>query len=356
MRIGIIGGGQLGMMMAQSAIELGHEIYSLDPSDNCSITKYSKKHYCCNFDDVVCMEELFNNVDVVTYEFENIDYDTLKEFEKSYKIYPSSDALYYSQNRYVEKSFVKSLNINTVSFKKVSNRNELNEFAKNKKCVLKTLSGGYDGKGQVLIEYIINDDAYLLVDNCECIVEEYFDFDYETSLIVTRSHDLEIVFFPMSVNSHNNGILFKSQASSKFNKLIENKAHEYAKKIVESINLQGTLAIEFFVKGDEIVFNEMAPRPHNSGHYTIEGCNVSQFTNHILAVSENKLIKPVLLYESAMINIIGDEINKDFTKYEGVFHDYYKSEVKKGRKMAHITFIDNDAKSLEHKIEKYLEG
>lgn len=355
MKIGIIGGGQLGMMMASCAKELGHTIYSLDPSPECSITKYSDKHFICNFDDKLCLNNLCKEVDVVTYEFENIDYDTLVELEKSYNIKPSSKALLFTQNRFVEKTYVNELGINTVDFKKIHNSQQLTKYENKGKFILKTLCGGYDGKGQIMLDNIVCENARKLVNRYPCIIEKFVDFDYEISIIVTRLNSYELEFFPICLNEHRSGILFTSTATNNISKTIENKAREYASTIAQDLEIVGTLAVEFFVKDEELIFNEMAPRPHNSGHYTIEGCNVSQFENHILAITNSKIIKPILNNKCLMVNVIGDDIKRDFSKYEGVFHDYYKNEIKPGRKMGHITFVANNIDELNEKSEKYLE-
>ncbi|MFV0424256.1 MAG: 5-(carboxyamino)imidazole ribonucleotide synthase [Bacilli bacterium] len=355
MKIGIIGGGQLGMMMAEAGKLQGHTIYSLDPSSNCSILKFSSKHYCCDFDDKSCIEKLCKEVDILTYEFENIDYEVVSQLEKEYLIYPSSKLLYYSQNRFVEKSFAKQLGIKTVNFTKVSSVEELKSIYNGNKSVLKTLSGGYDGKGQAIISINISKAAIDLVNSSECILEEFIEYDYEASVIITRKLNGEIQFFPLVKNIHKNNILFQTIATNFIDKKLEKKARDYGRLLAESLNLCGTLSIEFFIKDNQLIFNEMAPRPHNSGHYTIEGCNVSQFANHIRAIVDDDLVKPILKYESMMFNILGEDINKDFSLYGGAFHNYNKSKVVKNRKMGHITFVAESVSELNNKIQKYLE-
>ncbi len=355
MKIGIIGGGQLGMMMAQAAIKMGYEIHSLDPSSDCSIVRYSSKHYTCNFDDISTITRMCKCVDIVTYEFENIPVEVIEELEKKFDVYPSSKALKYSQNRLVEKNFVRELGVKTVNYFKISSKEDLVEKFSGKKSVLKTLTGGYDGKGQVVINDKVCEESLELANNYECILEEFIDFDYEASIIVTRSKKGDVVFFPLSVNTHKNNMLFKSEVSQQYNKELYDKAKSNARVIAEAIDLCGTLAIEFFIKGDRIIFNEMAPRPHNSGHYTIEACNVSQFENHINAVVGCEIIEPKLQYESIMINVVGEDSFIDFSVYDGYYHDYFKTEAKKMRKMGHIIFIDSNKDNLNLKVEKYLE-
>ncbi len=356
MKIGIIGGGQLGMMMAESAIKMGHEIYSLDPEKNCPITKFSKVHYTCSFDDKDCIEEMCSEVDVVTYEFENINLEVIEELEKSSRIYPSSKALKYSQNRGVEKKFVDGLGVRVAPYKIITNVRELDGVVLDRKYMLKTLTGGYDGKGQVIINKELTDVAKLLVSNGPCILEEFIEYDYEASIIITRSQEQEIVYFPLVRNEHKDSILFKTTATFKINKEIEKVSRSYAKLISDELDIVGTLAIEFFIKDDLVIFNEMAPRPHNSGHYTIEGCNVSQFDNHINAVTSNKLVEPELVFESVMFNILGEDINKDFSLYDGYLHNYNKNEARLGRKMGHITFVGKTLIEIDDKTSKYLEG
>ncbi len=355
MKIGIIGGGQLGMMMAHSAIVMGHDIYSVDPSGDCSITKFSTKHYCCEFDDIRCITKMCEDVDVVTYEFENIPVEIIEELEKSFCVYPSSKALKFSQNRLIEKDFVNVLGVETVEYCNVTSESELHDKFNGEKSVLKILTGGYDGKGQVVLDSVVTPDAIELVKKSSCILEKFIDFDYEASIIITRSRDGEIVFFPLSINTHKDNMLFKTEVSKIVNDKVYDTAKDFAARIAESLEICGTLAIEFFIKGERVIFNEMAPRPHNSGHYSIEACNISQFENHINAVVGNEVIQPVLLKESIMFNVVGREVEKDFSLYDGYYHDYYKIEAKEKRKMGHITFIDETKNGLNIKVEKYLE-
>ncbi|MFV0499727.1 MAG: 5-(carboxyamino)imidazole ribonucleotide synthase [Bacilli bacterium] len=356
MKIGVIGGGQLGMMMGQAAISKNHNIYSLDPSSDCPIIKYSSKHYQCELNDKRCIEDMCSNVDVVTYEFENINYNIISELEKKYDIFPASNLLYYSQNRYREKSFVTDLSIPTTKYNIIRSEQDLIECFKGNKCILKTVSGGYDSKGQVLIKDKLCNDSLELASKYECILEEFIEYDYETSIIATRSRGGDIVYFPLVINTHKKGILFSTYASKVIDNNLDNQARKYVKLIADKLNVCGTIALEFFVKNDRLIFNEMAPRPHNSGHHTIESCNVSQYDNHVNAITNKPLVTPNLLYYSLMYNIIGSEIYSNFEKYDGVFHNYGKTEVKSGRKMGHITFVANCKEKLEKKTKEYLEG
>lgn len=352
MKIGILGGGQLGMMIAEEAIKLNHEIISLDPQENCSITKYSKKHLVYSFNSLTGVDELVNSSDVLTYEFENVSYEVLKEMEA--KLPQKIRALQISQNRLFEKELASKLNIRTPKY--LIYNDDIDLFFPS---IIKTTTGGYDGKGQMLLNSI-NDlkTVKFLDNNRKYIVEELIDFDYEISVIASRDSFGNIVYFPIPINTHKEGILFSSVITDSLSNVITKKAKDYTKLLLEELDYIGTLAVEFFVKGEDVIFNEFAPRPHNSGHYTIEGCNVSQFKNHVLAITKKKVIEPILLKPTIMLNVIGKNI--DFynraKNIEGVFiHDYHKEELRDNRKMGHITITNHSFEECL-KISKQIIG
>jgi len=351
MKIGILGGGQLGMMLAQAAIELGHEIVSLDPNENCSITRYSNLHLTYDYDDEIGIKKLVDSSDVLTYEFENVDKVVLKKLAE--KLPQKVIALEISQNRLEEKNLARRLDILTPYFKKYVNKSDV--FYPS---IMKTTTGGYDGKGQYLLENS-NDFTYeVLKKNQEYIIEELIDFDYEISVISTRDSYGNILFYPIPKNVHKHGILFSSTIGQKIPMYVEHKAKMYTKKIVEELDYVGTFVVEFFVKENEVFFNEFAPRPHNSGHYTIEGCNISQFKNHILAITNQKVITPTLKKPVIMLNVLGQnmEYYRRAENISSVFiHDYHKQEVRPNRKMGHI-MITNDSLEECLRIKKIIIG
>ncbi len=332
MIIGIIGGGQLGMMLAQSAIELNHTVYSYDISRNCPIKKYSKVHYVGKFNDYNRLLEFCMKCDVITYEFENIDYDVLKQLSDDFLIYPNVNALKYSQNRLLEKDLANELKILTCDYAQVS---DLKMIDFNQKSIIKTVCDGYDGKGQALVSKS-NLELITSLLKVPCIVESFIDYDCEVSLVVNRDMYNNIYHFPVTRNYHNKGILQRSVVPANIDSEVLNKVIDYSKRLVEHLDIIGTLAVEFFVKDSEVYFNEMAPRPHNSFHHTIESCDVSQFTQHIKCITNCKITSPVLLHDAIMVNIIGTDVVSDDG---GVIHMYGKSEVRDGRKMGHITYI-----------------
>ncbi|XMB72985.1 5-(carboxyamino)imidazole ribonucleotide synthase [Mycoplasmatota bacterium WC30] len=351
MRIGIIGGGQLGMMMAKAAIELGHEIVSLDPQKQCSITKYSNQHLVYNYNDKIGINKLIESTDVITYEFENIDTEVIQALNVN--LPQKLKTLKMSQNRLIEKNFAKSMGIKTPIYKKLESESDL--FYPS---IIKSTSGGYDGKGQLLLKDSSYFDKKSLNMNKEYIIEELIDFDYEISIISTRDSFGNIVYYPTPRNVHKDGILFTSTVTNDIPRIIISKAKDYTRQILESLNYVGTLAVEYFVSNMEVIFNEFAPRPHNSGHYSIEGCNVSQFKNHILAITNKEVIEPVLLHHSIMINILGQNMDyyiraKSLNNIH--IHCYHKQEIRANRKMGHITITRNSMEACL-KLKKIIIG
>lgn len=343
MIIGVLGGGQLGMMMAESAISLGHEIIALDDASHCPISKLAKKVEVDGLDSELGYEKLYQEADVLTYEFENVNFTWVEKYMD--KIPQRVRALEISRERVLEKDFASFLGIPCPRYEKYNPLKEMNDFP----FILKTTTLGYDGHGQYLIQSTEDiekiKERYLQ----SFIKEELISFDYEISVILTRDSFGGIVSFPIPRNIHKNGILYVSILDDKIPHDIQEKAKTYASKIIEKLNYVGTLAVEFFVRGKDVLFNEFAPRPHNSGHFTIEGCNVSQYTNHILAITGGRVIEPHLLSQCAMLNILGQDMNQyknEVSDKETHYHFYGKKEAKTNRKMGHVTFTG------EHALEK----
>lgn len=351
MKIGIVGGGQLGMMMAEQAIILGHQVISLDPNPNCSITKYSNLHIAKDYNDPSALEEMNQRCDVITYEFENVNLEVLNNYIK--KLPQKTEALRLSRDRIIEKEYAQSLGIATPHFNKVISKNDIIIPS-----IVKTTTGGYDGKGQYKIT---NESEIDQIDNIvenKYICEELIDFDYEISVVATRDSYNTIAYYPVPINIHKNGILHVSIASNEIDTEITNQAKRYTKALLEDLDYIGTLAVEYFVVKDKVLFNEFAPRPHNSGHYTMNGCNVSQFHNHILAITNEKVIKPILKQNTVMINVLGQ--NKAFYDIAGnidncFIHDYYKNSKQTNRKIGHINYLYHTQEELTqfiHRITK----
>lgn len=347
MIIGIVGGGQLGLMMAEAAHQKGHTVIGLDPTKHCPLSTNANKMIVAAYNDKDAFHSLVNQSDVITYEFENVDSSFVKRYEDM--IPQKQKALLIARDRLLEKDFAHSLDIPTPRYKAINQISDL--FYPS---ILKTRTGGYDGKGQVKLTTKNAIDQLSINDDLMYILEEYVSFDYEISVIASRSMSGDIVTFPIPINIHKNGILFQSKVYRNIPVHIQQKAIQYTKDIITALDYVGTLAVEYFVAGEEVLFNEFAPRPHNSGHYTIEGCNVSQFMNHILAITGEELIQPTLLSNTIMINELGQDEHFHATMDKTIctYHDYHKKSRKHNRKMAHITCISNDLDTLDKQAIK----
>lgn len=352
--IGIIGGGQLGMMLAEAAKKLGAECVCLDPNPKCPASYVCKNVVVSEYDSIEGLKKLGEKSDVLTYEFENVPALQLEFIEKTFNIPQGIRPLFDSQNRIREKENAKSLGLNTPKFKRILSRLDLESGVKEigYPCVYKTTTLGYDGHGQVVLKSDDDLDKVNPYLEGEGILEEFIKYDFETSCIAIRSNDKTITF-PMGINKHKNGILDLCFIDKE--KPIFSKIRKATEEFMNKANYYGILTIEYFVKGDEFYFNEMAPRPHNSGHYTIEGCNVSQYSELAKFLLDIPLEEPKLLYPTVMKNILGfdyEAMKKLKDNLEIHIHDYHKEECRPKRKMAHITFTNLCMNEYEMKYKK----
>lgn len=352
--IGIIGGGQLGRMMAIAARYMGYRIIVLDPTPNCPTAQIADEQITAPYDDMNAIRELVEKADVVTYEFENVDLEAARYIEAKGKLPQGAYALEVTQNREAEKTLMKENGIPVPPFSIVRDGKECRTALEHTSfpAVIKTCRGGYDGKGQLKLESESDIEAAvrLAEQGGTFIIEEWIDFDKEISVVFTRSQDGEIAFFPLAENVHRDHILAETYAPANVPETVKEKALAAAKVLAEKINVVGTFAIEMFVKGDDIYINEMAPRPHNSGHYTIESCNVSQFEQHIRAICLLPLKKIEQHKPALMINVLGEDVGRAQKALqrlpEASVHLYGKVEAKPKRKMGHITFIADNFEEL----------
>jgi len=354
--IGIIGGGQLGRMMCLAAKAMGYYVAVLEPTPNCPCGQVADIEITASYNDMDAIKKLAQISDVITYEFENIDYDALTYLEQHAYLPQGSHVLKTTQHRFREKNAIREMGIPVPEFYLINNAQDLEKVVRYP-SVLKTTMGGYDGKGQIVLKSDANLQAAKdLADRQECILEAWMPFSKEISVIIARSVHGEIAVFPVSENIHVNNILHQSIVPARISKELENRAVCYAKKIAESLDCVGILGIEMFVVGDEIYINELAPRPHNSGHYTIDACVTSQFEQHIRAVCGLPLGKTTLHTPVVMVNILGDHMDRkqmdNLEPYmpllpDGKLHLYGKAEAKIGRKMGHINLLGDINKSLK---------
>ena len=364
--IGIIGGGQLGRMMAISARQMGYKVAVLEPGQDSPLAQIADIEINAAYDDKIALEELLVVSDVVTYEFENIPNQAIKEVvEADFGYLPQGHRpLEITQNRLREKNSVVDCGFKTAPFADVSDEGKLRKALETigYPSILKTVSGGYDGKGQ----WRLTSEADLpmaldVIQNAECILEGFVPFDKEISVIVARSTTGEVKTFPIFENDHANGILHLTTIPANVSDEIAAKAHNLAKDLMSKLDLVGTLAIEMFVVGDEILVNEMAPRPHNSGHLTIDACNVSQFEQHLRAVCGLPLSEPVILRPAVMVNLLGQHIDYAIEQWqtpeygEGKLHLYGKDENIRDRKVGHLTFLHESEDELQKIVNSFLE-
>lgn len=353
MRIGILGGGQLGRMIALAAFPLGARVTFLDPAPDAPMSHIAKQ-ICGAYDDERALEQLARASDVVTYEFENVPVASAQFISRFTKIFPPPDALRVSQDRIVEKEFFNALEIPTPKFLKIDSwtdlENAINEIGV--PAILKTRKLGYDGKGQVLISARGDAErAWSEMQSAELMLESFVNFTREVSILAVRGQNSECVYYPLVENFHRDGILRLSLAPFLDTEL-QNLAQTYAQRVLEALNYVGVLAIEFFQVGDELLANEMAPRVHNSGHWTIEGAVTSQFENHARAVLNLPLGSTEMRGYCAMLNFIGELPDIDaLLKIPDAHVHLYAKAPRAGRKLGHVTMVAEDDKTREKRLE-----
>jgi 5-(carboxyamino)imidazole ribonucleotide synthase len=353
--IGILGGGQLGKMLAQEAKKMGYRVLTLDPTPNCPCAQVCDEQIVAEFRDKTQALNLAKKADVLTYEFENIPAETVEYLEKKeFSVFPSSKVLRLTQNRIKEKEFLRIIGILTADFQGIKKASDLEKafLELGLPAVLKTATGGYDGKGQIVLK--TKEDLENLLEKSlfgqELIYEKFASFIKEISVICVRDRSGEIKTFPVSENIHRNNILHMSIVPARISRNAEKKAANIAKRVTQGLGAIGTIGVEMFLlKDDLILVNEIAPRVHNSGHYTIEACHASQFEQHIRAICGLPLGSTELLSPAVMINILGDDLicRKDVFSWIGKvlkikgasLHLYGKKEIRPGRKMGHITIL-----------------
>jgi 5-(carboxyamino)imidazole ribonucleotide synthase len=347
--IGIIGGGQLGRMLAIAAARLGFRTCVLEPQADCPASQLCNEQIVAAYDDRDALSDLAERCDVVTYEFENIDLEAARWLEGKVALRPSAQALEIAQDRLTEKTFLNDNGIPTVAFRDIADADGLEvalaEFGG--RGILKTRRLGYDGKGQVRFRGESADpspsEAMREIGNVPAILEEFAPFSAEISVIATRAEDGSAACFDPPKNVHENGILATSTLPSGVAEEIEERAQEMAVKLAEALSYIGTLGLEFFVMKDgSLRANEFAPRVHNSGHWTEAACTVSQFEQHVRAIAGWRLADGARHSDCVMENLIGDDIARIpvLAGESGVLvHDYGKAESRPGRKMGHFTRI-----------------
>ena len=341
--LGIIGGGQLGSFLAISAKKINIKTVIFCNDIDAPAKHFADEFVFGDYNNDESINIFLNKVDIVTFEFENIPYETLNKINSIKKVIPKPKINKIVQNRLTEKDFLNKLNIRTVPYVSVKNDKELKSNIDLLPGILKTCTLGYDGKGQFKINSAEILDKITLDDKQEYILEKFINLKKEISVVLTRFGHQKFGIYEPIENFHEDQILRHSKIPADVSDEIKNKSIDWSTLIADELDFIGTLCVEFFIdKNDNLYANEIAPRVHNSGHLTMNSHNISQFENHIRAVCGLKKIELVNFHDAKMINLIGNDIEvyrkKSFSNNE-FFFDYLKKDIKEKRKMGHLTII-----------------
>ena len=365
--LGMLGGGQLGRFFTIAAQKMGYSVVVLDPDTKSPAGKIANKHICKTYDDLKALDELKSSCVAVTTEFENIPAETLMYLEKDIIVHPSSKAVSIVQNRIKEKNFLSECGCPVGQYKVIDSFATIKNI--DDQCdifpaILKTSQFGYDGKGQIYVNNRIElEAAFKEFNNKPCILEKKLDLDLEVSVVLSRSINKNFEIYPLIENQHVSGILDLSIIPARINSSVKQKTIELARKISSKLDYIGVLAVEFFISNNIIYVNEIAPRPHNSGHFSINTCVYNQFDQQVLVLSGNELKRIDTKFPIAvMLNLLGDlwfrhgeqkEPKFQMIEGEGIkIHLYGKAEPRLGRKMGHITILGLKNQSQKDVISK----
>ena len=362
--LGIIGGGQLGMMLTEAAQNLDDisKIIVLDPTENCPAAKVGAQQIVADFKDEDAIKKLSELSDIITYEIESGNSDVLKKLEENTEINPSPDTLRIIQDKLLQKQFLQKNGIAVAEFKKIENKEELNQMIDKMglPLLLKTRRDAYDGRGN----YKINskseiDDALDLFSGKTLMVEKFVKFEKEVSVIAARNTKGEISTYPVVENIHENNILRTTIAPGRVSETVRKEAEKIAEKTMEVLHGAGVFGIEMFVTSDdEILINEIAPRVHNSGHHTLQSCNTSQFEQHLRAILGMDLGDSSIKTPTIMYNILGPktfqgEYDVLFKKQDNTHLKMYgKLESKPQRKIGHVNIVDVENRGMEELLKQ----
>ncbi|MDP4163185.1 MAG: 5-(carboxyamino)imidazole ribonucleotide synthase [Bacillota bacterium] len=359
--IGIIGGGQLGRMMALAAKAQGFRIAVLDPAADSPCAQVADVEIIADYNDLEAIAQLARVSDVITYEFENVDVETLSWLCENANVPQGKKLLKITQNRISEKAAIMAAGLKVAPYAVCATLEEVYDKIETLglPAVLKTARGGYDGKGQAVIRSITDiPAASKLLESGPCVLESWLTFEKELSVIVTRKSNGEMTTFPVAENVHEDNILHLTIVPARISVMTEDSAVTMARTLAEKLEVVGTLAIEMFLThNDELFINELAPRPHNSGHFTIEACETSQFEQHIRAISNWQLGSTQLLKPAVMVNLLGEHMERLLTEIPQLedwkIHLYGKMEARAKRKMGHVTILANSTETVLAEIENH---
>ncbi len=363
--LGMLGGGQLGRYFVMAAHELGYQVWVLDPDPDSPAGRIADRHLCSDYDDAAALAELAAGCSAVTTEFENVPAETLAILAEQVPVHPSAAAVSICQDRIAEKSFLKAHGLPHGPFAEINSLEDLREAPAHLfPGILKAARLGYDGKGQAVVDdRAAAEVAWQDLGSVRCILEAKLPLDYEISVVLARGHDGSVKAFPSAENRHRNGILDVSVVPAWGSVCLADTACEVAEKLAGCLGYVGTLGVEFFVTRGQLVVNEMAPRPHNSGHYTIDACATNQFQQQVRALCGLPLGDSRAHSAAVMVNLLGDlwfdgcrQREPDWGALLATpglcLHLYGKQAPRTGRKMGHFTVVGGDAQQVyEHAMQ-----
>lgn len=350
--LGMLGGGQLGRFFVIAAHEMGYRVTVLDPDKNSPAGKIADVHLCAKYDDLQALEQMAGTCEAVTTEFENVPADTLRYLVHKTVVHPSADAVAITQHRVSEKNFIRDSGLPVAPFVSIEKAEDIpaGDYGIYP-AILKVARFGYDGKGQARVRNAEEARvAWMQFGGELCVLEKMLKLDYEVSVVLARDAEGNVAAFPTVENSHLNGILDVTIAPARGSAAIRAEAQALARKVAEKLDYVGVLGVEFFVCEGQLLVNEIAPRPHNSGHYTIDACVTNQFEQQVRALCGLPLGDPRQHSDAVMVNVLGDVWRNGEPVWEKVFanprlklHLYGKHEARPGRKMGHFTVLGMDA-------------
>ena len=353
MRVGILGGGQLARMLALAGYPLGLDFTVLEPAQDACAGPLTQ-HLRAEYTDAEALQALAGEADCITYEFENVPAESVTRLDRQVHVYPPPHALAAARDRFLEKTLFNQLEIETAPFADVQDLDSLRAAVEQVglPAVLKTRTLGYDGKGQAVIRKEAElEKAWESIGAVPAILEGFVEFEREVSLVSVRSREGEVAFYPLARNHHREGILRRSLSLD--GDPAQQLAEQYAQRMLERLDYVGVLAIEFFQIGHHLLANEMAPRVHNSGHWTIEGAVTSQFENHLRAILGLPLGDTSSTGHAAMVNLIGElPDTRELLRLPGAHLHLYGKAPRAGRKIGHVTLVEEDRRILQVKLQR----
>ena len=356
-KLGLLGGGQLGRMFTVAARTMGYEVVVLDPDSNSPAGALANEHLCADYDDSTSLDYLANACAAVTTEFENVPASSLEHISTHIPVRPGPEAIRIARDRILEKNTIRNLGLPTTDYRVIEDSEDLNGASGEipLPAILKTSTLGYDGKGQVTVNNASElESAYMKLGCVPCVLEQLVKLKYEISVVLARGECGHIETYPLGENQHHNGILDITIVPARISEALALEAGKMARMLAEELNYVGVLAVEFFIdQENNLMINEIAPRPHNSGHYTLDACITDQFQQQVRTLcgfrpGDSSLVKPAV-----MVNILGDawkpgepDWGKLLQNHDVFLHLYGKKNPRVGRKMGHYTCVGDDLESM----------